>query len=175
VKYDKFGISFQSRRLFDIAGQALVQCNARIFADKGSRDRKSWNPERTTFGYTFKGTTDAFGITPIFHGQDVPYTFFDEQSPTIKEGLAIEFQKYMLGFVIASDPNLLKPVTPMEGYYENSEKGKIVELDVEGGTTSRVTDPFSTGLCDGFWPYVWSIYNSELKPIERGSGNDELK
>jgi hypothetical protein len=166
----------QSRRLFDIAGQALVQCNARIFADKGSADTGSWNPERTTFGYTFKGTTDAFGITPIFHGQDVPYTFFDEpqQSPKINEGIAIEFQKYMLGFVIASDPNLLKPVTPMEGYYENSEDGMILELDVIGdGNTSWITDPFSTGLCDQFWPLIWRHYNS--KPIEQSWENGELR
>jgi hypothetical protein len=138
----------------------------------------SLTPERTTFGYTFKGTRDGVGKTPIFHGQDVPYTFFDElqPNPKINEDIAIEWQKYLLGFVIDSDPHLLKPRTRMEGYYENSEHGKVLELDVTGhGDTSVITDPFSTHLCDHFWRLIWLHYNSEGKPIEHGWGNDELK
>jgi hypothetical protein len=82
----------------------------------------------------------------------------------------------LLGFVLDSDPNLLKPATPIEGYYEDSEKGKVLELDVTGGGNTRlITDPFSTDLCDEFWPFIWHHYNSELKPIEHGWANDELK
>jgi hypothetical protein len=146
-----------------------VQCNARIFADRGSR-----TSEHSTFGYSFKGARDGF--TPIFHGQDVPYTFFDQPNSKINENIAVEWQKYLLGFVIDSDPNLLNPVTKFENYYDNSAYGEVLELDVTGGgITGMIDDPFSTDLCDEFWPLIWRIYNSEGKPINHGEGNDELK
>jgi hypothetical protein len=82
----------------------------------------------------------------------------------------------LLGFVIASDPNLLKPVTRMEGYYENSQDGKVLELDVTGdGNTSRITDPFRTDLCDQFWPFIWSQYNALGEHIGQYQANAELK
>jgi hypothetical protein len=97
-----------------------------------------------------------------------------QPNPKINEGIAIEWQKYLLGFVIASDPNLLKPLTEME-YYDKSIDGQVLELDVTGdGDINVVTDPFSTKLCDEFWPSIWSVYNSKGEPIEYGKGNDEL-
>lgn len=156
----------QTERLADIAGQALVQCNARGIATAS---------DNNTYNYFFK-RNDLLIPLPLLHGQDVPYTFYDtpETSQGVNKAIAENWQKYVMGFVLEGRPNLLNPKTPMNRYGEDA---KVIQFDF-WNITVETTDQFKGPRCDESWPEIWAAYGEpETKASKKvlGLGQDELR
>jgi carboxylesterase type B len=75
-----------------------------------------------------------FAYPPGFHGDDVPYTFFNGES-SVKADLAIALQDYLVAFAKMGDPN-----TPTLPKFPEYGKGSSVLRFSEVGITSQVDD-----------------------------------
>lgn len=94
----------------------------------------------------------SFGLMPGYHGQDVPYTYFngDTSSPTgpVNETVARWMQTYITEFAITGNPNR-KGSTSLpvfEAYSGDDEKAAIV-LQLTDNGTSMVPDPQNNERC----------------------------
>ena len=45
-----------------------------------------------------------FSIPPALHASDLPWTFYDGESPDVDDSIATTFQKYLLNFVWKGNP-----------------------------------------------------------------------
>ncbi|EHK21879.1 uncharacterized protein TRIVIDRAFT_151632 [Trichoderma virens Gv29-8] len=89
-----------------------------------------------TYGY-------RFSIPPAYHGQDVPYTFFNGPNDQFvsNETIANAMQSYILSFAITGDPNRNALVKmPIYG-----ERNQILDLNVTG--IQQITDPNNNERC----------------------------
>lgn len=88
----------------------------------------------------------------------MPYTFYDlppsPEKPSFNKDVAEEWQKYLMGFVLESDPNYLRPTTNMSKY---GAENKAILFHFED-IAREVQDPFAGALCDAMWPGVWRAY-----------------
>jgi cholinesterase len=90
-----------------------------------------------TFGY-------RFSIPPAYHGEDVPYTYFNGRpSPSVvNDTIALAMQKYLMSFVLTGDPNVNATVEIPE-YGEGS---LVLDLNVTG--IIPIKDPNANPRCD---------------------------
>ncbi|KAF4625117.1 hypothetical protein G7Y89_g13052 [Cudoniella acicularis] len=155
------GISRRTRRLAKIAGEALVNCNARGISTASGNN---------TYNYIFSRVinTELGRIANIsmLHGQDMPYTFYNKNtsSTDVVPYIAEQWQKYLMGFVLKSDPNFLNTTTKMAKY---GSEGNVVQFDWANGTT-LVKDSHKGKRCDEFWPRIWDAYGVEERGPEPG-------
>lgn len=109
--------------------EAAFTCNT-YYLQKAARSHFA------TYGY-------RFSIPPAYHGQDVPYTFFNGPSQSVaNETIALAMQKYILSFVMTGEPNrdaLVK--MPIYG------NGNII-LDFNVTGISPIRDPNANLRCD---------------------------
>lgn len=72
-----------------------------------------------------------FSIPPAYHGQDVPYTYYNTSLPDSKidPEIAGAMQAYITEFAVSGNPNGRKGVPPFPVYGEGSE---ILDLNVTG-------------------------------------------
>ena len=101
----------------------------------------------------FKNQTYSyyFTVPPGFHGEDVPYTFFNGDTSTSDDGLpviasvATRFQQYLAGFIMDGNPNSggsTRPVFPLYG-----SNSTVLNIDYEDdGKTSK--DSVANSRCD---------------------------
>lgn len=72
-----------------------------------------------------------FSIPPAYHGQDVPYTYWNSSlpDPTIDPEIALAMQAYITEFAVSGDPNNRKdfPVFPVYG-----DRAQMLDLNVTG-------------------------------------------
>ncbi|KAH8676790.1 Carboxylesterase family-domain-containing protein [Tricladium varicosporioides] len=163
------GYSQRTKRLGRIAGEALVNCNTRGISVAAGNNTYNYIWQRVHPISTIPGL-----LEPLAHGADIPFTFFDEADESsnpdpVKAKLAPEWQKYLMGFVLKSDPNFLSPKVNMSIY---GEGGKVAELSEKG--VSVVNDVYKGERCDVFWPGVWDAYGAEDGPEDEGT-REELR
>lgn len=93
----------------------------------------------STYGY-------RFSIPPAYHGQDVPYTFFNGPNEQfVSNGTIAEaMQSYILSFAITGDPNR-NAVVKMPIY---GKQNKILDFNVTG--IQELADPNENNRC-GWW------------------------
>jgi len=137
-----FGISRQTQRLADLAGQALVQCNAR----EASPEHLATTRTITSSNEQITCTPNNIIKLPILHGRDVPYALFHppENPPTLNEAVAGNWQKYLMEFVLKSNPNLLRPETRLNKYGDGAN---VIQFDFQNIAT-ETADPFKGPRCD---------------------------
>ena len=170
ISWDYQGVLPQSKRIADIVGQALVQCNARGFSTASLGQTYNYLFKKVdgkpvffqTLPNKYQTANNPPDLTPLnwplLHGGDVAYTFYDNPE-TVKPGFNIHvaetWQQYLLGFVLESDPNHLNPVVPIPKYGQES---LVVQFDQTGANV--VVDPRRGPLCDAFWPETWATYGT---------------
>lgn len=157
------GFSPQSERLAEIAGQALVKCNARIFST-GYNDSYSYMSE-------YVDTTPPNNLIrlPLCHGQDCAYTFFDDDPPKgMDKTIAVNWQNYLMGFVLAGNPDLLDPIREMKTYGEEANVMRFAAAVLNRDKARIVPDPLAGVNCDDDWPRIWDGYGETY--IDDGGG-----
>ncbi|KAI5782663.1 Carboxylesterase [Geopyxis carbonaria] len=154
---DYLGISRQTERIADLAGQALVQCNSRLISTYYLND---------TYNYLFSVVSNKYPNNilklPLLHGGDVNYTFFDDDNAEVDTAIAHNWQKYLMGFVVQDNPNAYAPKVNMAKY---GIAANIVELDL----TSKAklsTDRFKGNKCDVQWPTIWDALGDDAITIQ---------
>jgi cholinesterase len=129
----KFDGSQPYTNYFDRAKLALAEaafiCNTNFL-------QKAFQPFANTYGY-------RFSIPPAYHGEDVPYTYYNGPSGSvINDTIAITMQKFILSFVLTGDPNTNASIKlPAYG-----QQNQILDLNVTGITT--ITDLNANPRCD---------------------------
>jgi carboxylesterase type B len=129
----KFDGSQPYTNYFDRAKLALAEaafiCNTNFL-------HKAFRPFTNTYGY-------RFSIPPAYHGEDVPYTYYNGPSGgVINDTIAITMQKYIMSFVLTGDPNTNASIKlPVYG-----QQNQILDLNVTGITT--ITDPNANPRCN---------------------------
>lgn len=120
--------SYLARSTLALADAAFT-CNTR-FLQEAVRGLSN------TYGY-------RFSIPPAYHGEDVPYTYFNGPSPgVVNDTIALAMQKYLMSFVLTRDPNTQATVKmPVYG-----QQNLILDLNVTGITT--IKDPNANPRCD---------------------------
>jgi len=80
-------------RAFLIVQEAIFACNT-YYVDKAFRNQ--------TYAYEFE-------VPPGFHGEDIPYTYYNDQGSDPAIGLiapvALELQGYLVNFAMTGNPN----------------------------------------------------------------------
>jgi len=96
----------------------LVQCNVRAISTAS---------DNNTFNYVSKEVINKTPYLALPYGGDVPYTFYDQPAtpPTLNQEVAVSWQKYLMGIVLESNPNLLETKTEMHKY---GEEAKVIEF-----------------------------------------------
>lgn len=127
----------QISRLSRIIGDSAFECNNFYLHTAYNRE---------TFAY-------IFAVPPSLHGQDVPHTYFDDESPpddsapTVLEvdvGVARELQRYVVSFTETGRPSG-EEVSDFPAY---GDEAQVVLLSPEGSAVGR--DTLSEGRCR-FW------------------------
>ena len=94
----------------------------------------------------------------------MPYTFYDlppsPEIPFFNVEVAEQWQKYILGFALKSNPNYLNPTINITKY---GEENRAINFDYTK-IASAVSDPYANVLCDSLWPSVWGDYGSYEAP-----------
>lgn len=87
----------------------------------------------------------VFAIPSGFHGEDVPFYFFNGPSPAVSSPEAAEtVQDYILAFVKTWNPNVKnRPAFPAYG-----STGQVLRITTEGPKTE--TDETNNSRCDWF-------------------------
>ncbi|KAI9866603.1 MAG: hypothetical protein M1813_001155 [Trichoglossum hirsutum] len=83
-----------------------------------------------------------FSIPPAYHGEDVPYTYFNGPDPRVaNDTIALAMQSYITTFAVSGQPNQEKfPAIP---WYGNNNQ--ILDLNVTGMTA--ISDPVANERC----------------------------
>jgi hypothetical protein len=101
---------------------------------------------------------------PLLHGGDVLYTFYDlppsPENPAFNIDVAEQWQLYILGFALESNPNYFNPSTNITKY---GDENKVIKFDYKD-IASEVSDPFAGIRCDSLWPTVWQEYGEYEPP-----------
>jgi carboxylesterase type B len=120
--------SYLARSTLALADAAFT-CNTRFL-------QEAFRGLSNTYGY-------RFSIPPAYHGEDVPYTYFNGPSPSVvNDTIALAMQKYLMSFVLTGDPNTQATVKmPVYG-----QQNLILDLNVTGITT--IEDPNANPRCD---------------------------
>ncbi|KAL6890056.1 Alpha/Beta hydrolase protein [Trichoderma evansii] len=97
--------------------------------------QKAFRQFSSTYGY-------RFSIPPGYHGEDVPYTFYNGPSGEINASVAITLQRHLTSFAIRGNPNRdAKVRIPVYG-----SEGLILDLTPEGEQV--ISDPNHNDRCD---------------------------
>ena len=84
-----------------------------------------------------------FSIPPAFHGEDVPYTYYNGPSQSvINDTIALALQSYITTFAITGQPN--RQYLPQITLYGNNNQ--ILDLNITGITT--ISDPEANERCE---------------------------
>ena len=84
-----------------------------------------------------------FSIPPAYHGEDVPYTYYNGPSPAvINDTIALSMQRYLTTFAITGQPNRQNlPQIPLYG-----SNNQILDLNVTGMVP--ISDPDANERCE---------------------------
>lgn len=91
-----------------------------------------------------------FAYPPGYHGQDIPYTFFNGDTSTLDDGspvdadLAYALQDYIIGFAISGDPNA-SPVPSTANFPIYGDEADVLVLGSSGLSTG--TDDMANERC----------------------------
>lgn len=120
--------SFFDRAKLSLADAAFT-CNT-YFLQKAFRSLSN------TYGY-------RFSVPPAYHGEDVPYTYFNgPSSSVVNDTIALVMQKYLMSFALTGDPNAQAIVKmPIYGLQD-----LILDLNVTG--IVPIEDPNANSRCD---------------------------
>lgn len=139
---DQFGYWSEFGRRIVSSSDASFVCNAHWAAQAASKSFRN-----QTFEY-------LFALEPGFHGQDVPYLFYNgddsTQAPPVNGTVARWLQTYITEFAIAGKPNREGSSAPLFPPYAESPEGekKVLRLDDQGSRV--ITDPDENERCE-FW------------------------
>lgn len=98
--------------------------------------QKAFRCLSNTYGY-------RFSVPPAYHGEDVPYTYFNgPNSNVVNDTIALAMQKYLMSFVLTGDPNAQATVK-MPIY---SQQNLILDLNLTG--IVQIQDPNANFRCD---------------------------
>ncbi|KAH8127539.1 hypothetical protein FP744_10003390 [Trichoderma asperellum] len=96
--------------------------------------QKAFRQFSSTYGY-------RFNIPPGYHGEDVPYTFYNGPNGDINASVAIPLQRHLTSFAIRGNPNRGAQVRmPVYG-----SEGLILDLTPEGEQV--ISDPNHNDRC----------------------------
>lgn len=119
--------SYFERAELTLAESAFT-CNT-YFLHRAVQGRSS------TYGY-------RFSVPPAYHGQDVPYTYFNGPSPRVANATIAEaMQSYLTRFALSGNPNGAGAVAVPE-YWPGAA---ILDLNVTGSTV--IPDPNNNVRC----------------------------
>lgn len=93
-----------------------------------------------------------FNVPPAFHGDDIPYTFFENDGtddPKVDANLALTFQEYLLNFVRKGDPNA-KGLPRFEEYGSDDENWTLDVKAKASGGLKRIGNPGANERCFGW-------------------------
>lgn len=99
----------------------------------------------------------------------MPYTFYDipiHADPKLNTSIATQWQKYVLGFALESNPNYFDPAVNVTKY---GNETNMLKFDCKD-EAKIVEDPYSGWLCDEFWPRLWKFYGEWEENDGDGSG-----
>jgi carboxylesterase type B len=122
-----YGSYFDREKL--ALADAAFTCNTRFL-------QKAFSTCSKTFGY-------RFSIPPAYHGEDVPYTYFNGPNPSvINDTIAVTLQKFLMSFALNGNPNTNATVL----LPEYGDQGSILDLNVTG--VVPIKDPNDNIRCD---------------------------
>ncbi|KAL1623549.1 hypothetical protein SLS56_008253 [Neofusicoccum ribis] len=101
----------------------------------------------------YKNETYAylFGVFPGLHGQDVPYTYYNPDAPSISsytgtatnQTVAFALQDYIISFAVSGIPD--SPVDGLPGFPIYGEDAEVVSLN--SSSISEAIDPAANARC----------------------------
>jgi carboxylesterase type B len=83
-----------------------------------------------------------FSIPPAYHGEDVPYTYYNGPSSSVNGTIALAMQSYITTFAMTGQPN--QPSLPQIPLYGSNNQ--ILDFNVTGITT--ISDPEANERCE---------------------------
>jgi cholinesterase len=98
--------------------------------------QKAFRGLSNTYGY-------RFSVPPAYHGEDVPYTYFNGPSASVvNTTIALAMQKYLMSFALNGQPNSQAEI-PIPVY---GEQNQILDLNIMG--IKSIGDPNANVRCD---------------------------